>query len=259
MTTLTAVVTGASSGIGEATARLLRTHGWRVIAVARRADRLAVLAAETGCETVVADLTDASAVDALREHVAATGPVHALVNVAGGAIGVDTVETADAADWMRMFDINVLSAQRVISALLPALRAGARERGVGDILAITSTAGQIAYETGGGYNAAKFALRGMMHALRLELAGEPLRVMQVAPGMVRTDEFALNRFDGDPAKVDALYEGVEHPLTAHDIAQLVVHAIEAPAHVNVDELTVRPVAQAAQHKLIRRPLAVRED
>ena len=259
MTTLTAVVTGASSGIGEATARLLRTHGWRVIAVARRADRLAALAAETGCDTVVADLTDPSAVDALRAHVAATGPVHAIVNVAGGAIGVDTVETADAADWMRMFDINVLSAQRIISALLPALRAGARERGVGDIIAITSTAGQVAYETGGGYNAAKFALRGMMHALRLELAGEPLRVVQVAPGMVRTEEFALNRFDGDPAKVDALYEGVEHPLTAHDIAELVVHAIESPAHVNVDELTVRPVAQAAQHKLIRRPLEVRAD
>lgn len=256
---LTAVVTGASSGIGAATARLLSDHGWRVIAVARRADRLAALAAETGCETVVADLTDASAVDALRAHVAATGPIHAIVNVAGGAIGVDTVESADAADWMRMFDINVLSVQRVVSALLPALRAGARERGVGDILAITSTAAQVAYETGGGYNAAKFALRGMMSALRLELAGEPLRVMQVAPGMVRTDEFALNRFDGDPAKVDALYEGVEHPLTAHDIAELVVYAMEAPAHINVDELTVRPVAQAAQHKLIRRPLAVRED
>lgn len=259
MTPLTAVVTGASSGIGAATARLLRAHGWCVVAVARRADRLAALAAETGCETVVADLTDAAAVDALRAHIAATGPIHAIVAVAGGAIGTDTVESADAADWMRMFDINVLSAQRVISALLPALRAGARQRGVGDILAITSTAGQIAYETGGGYNAAKFALRGMMHALRLELAGEPLRVMQVAPGMVRTDEFALNRFGGDAEKVDALYEGVEHPLTAHDIAELVVHAIEAPAHVNVDELTVRPVAQAAQHKLIRRPLAVRED
>ncbi len=258
MTTYTAVVTGASSGIGEATARVLREHGWRVVAVARRADRLAALAAESGCEPLVADLTDAAAVDALREHIAATGPIHAIVNVAGGALGTDTVESADAADWMRMFDINVLSAQRVISALLPALRAGARERGVGDILAITSTAGQVAYETGGGYNAAKFALRGMMHALRLELAGEPLRVMQVAPGMVRTDEFALNRFDGDVGKVDALYEGVEHPLTAHDIAALVVHAIEAPAHVNLDELTVRPVAQAAQHKLIRQPLVVRE-
>ena len=259
MTTYTAVVTGASSGIGAATARLLRAHGWKVVAVARRADRLAALADETGCEVVVADLTIDGDVDALRTHIAATGPIHAIVAVAGGAIGSDTVETANADDWMRMFDINVLSAQRVISALLPALREGARERGVGDILAITSTAGQIAYENGGGYNAAKFALRGMLHALRLELAGEPLRVIQVAPGMVRTDEFALNRFAGDATKVDALYEGVEHPLTAHDIAELVVHALEAPAHVNIDELTVRPVAQAAQHKLIRRPLTVRED
>jgi len=258
MMTLTAVVTGASSGIGAATVRLLRVHGWRVVAVARRADRLAALATETGCEVVVADLTAEADVDALRAHIARLGPIHAIVAVAGGAIGADTVESADAREWMRMFDVNVLTAQRVISALLPALRAGAVHRGVGDILAITSTAGQVAYENGGGYNAAKFALRGMMHALRLELAGEPLRVMQVAPGMVRTDEFALNRFEGDASKVDALYEGVEHPLTAHDIAELVVHALEAPAHVNIDELTVRPVAQAAQHKLIRHPLAVRE-
>ena len=255
---LTAVVTGASSGIGAATVRLLRQHGWRVVGVARRADRLAALAAECGCDTVVADLTDQVAVDALRQHVEAQGPVHAIVTVAGGAIGTAPVVTADPADWMRMFDINVLSAQRVIAALLPALRIGARERGVGDILAITSTAGQIAYESGGGYNAAKFALRGMMHALRLELAGEPLRVMQVAPGMVKTDEFALNRFGGDTAKVAALYEGVEQPLTAEDIAAIVVHALEAPGHVNLDEVTVRPVAQAAQHKLVRGPLQVRD-
>jgi NADP-dependent 3-hydroxy acid dehydrogenase YdfG len=258
MTTLTALVTGASSGIGAATTRLLCAHGWRVVAVARRADRLAALAAETGCEVVVADLTSDADVDSLRQHISGSGPIHAIVAVAGGAVGSDTVEAATARDWMRMFDINVLTAQRVISALLPALRAGARERGVGDILAITSTAGQVAYENGGGYNAAKFALRGMMHALRLELAGEPLRVMQVAPGMVRTDEFALNRFGGDADKVDALYDGVEHPLTAEDVAELVVYALEAPAHVNLDELTVRPVAQAAQHKLIRQPLVVRE-
>jgi NADP-dependent 3-hydroxy acid dehydrogenase YdfG len=253
-----AVVTGGSSGIGAATVRRLRAAGWQVVAVARRADRLAALAAETGCETVVADLTDDAAVDALRAHIAATGPIHAIVAVAGGAIGTATVESADAADWMRMFDINVLSAQRVISALLPALRAGARERGVGDILAVTSTAGQVAYESGGGYNAAKFALRGMMGALRLELAGEPLRVMQLAPGMVKTDEFALNRFGGDPEKVDALYAGVEHPLLADDMAALIVHALETPAHVNLDEITVRPVAQAAQHKLVRGPLEVRD-
>jgi len=253
-----AVVTGASSGIGAATVRGLCARGWQVVAVARRTDRLAALAAECGCETVVADLTDQSAVDALRDHITATGPIHAIVTVAGGAIGTDSVETADARDWMRMFDINVLSAQRVIGALLPALRAGARERGVGDILAVTSTAGQVAYENAGGYNAAKFALRGMMGALRLELAGEPLRVMQLAPGMVKTDEFALNRFGGDRDKVDALYAGVEHPLTADDMAALIVHALETPAHVNLDEITVRPVAQAAQHKIVRGPLELRD-
>ncbi len=253
-----AVVTGGSSGIGAATVRRLRERGWQVVAVARRADRLSALADECGCETVVADLTDQSAVDALRDRIAETGPIHAIVTVAGGAIGTDAVVSADARDWMRMFDINVLSAQRVISALLPALRAGARERGVGDILAVTSTAGQIAYEGGGGYNAAKFALRGMMGALRLELAGEPLRVMQLAPGMVKTDEFALNRFGGDPEKVEALYAGVEHPLTTDDMAALIVHALETPGHVNLDEITVRPVAQAAQHKIVRGPLELRD-
>jgi len=252
-----AVVTGGSSGIGAATVRQLRSHGWSVVAVARRADRLAALADETGCETVTADLTDPAAVDALRAHIASTGPIHAIVTVAGGAIGTDTVESADARDWMRMFDINVLTAQRVISALLPALREGARTRGVGDILAVTSTAAQVAYESGGGYNAAKFALRGMMGALRLELAGEPLRVMQLAPGMVKTDEFALNRFGGDPEKVEALYAGVEHPLLADDMAALIVFALESPAHVNLDELTVRPVAQAAQHTLVRGTLELR--
>jgi NADP-dependent 3-hydroxy acid dehydrogenase YdfG len=254
-----AVVTGGSSGIGAATVRLLRSRGWSVVAVARRAERLAALADETGCDTVTADLTDPAAVDALRAHIAATGPIHAIVSVAGGAIGTDTVESADARDWMRMFDVNVLAAQRVISALLPALREGARVRGVGDILAVTSTAAQVSYESGGGYNAAKFALRGMMGALRLELAGEPLRVMQLAPGMVKTDEFALNRFGGDPARVDALYAGVEHPLLADDMAALIVYALESPAHVNLDELTVRPVAQAAQHKLVRGTLEVRGD
>lgn len=253
-----AVVTGASSGIGAATVRLLRQRGWAVVAVARRAERLAALADETGCEVVVADLTAEREVDALRTHIADTGPLHAIVSNAGGAFGADPVVTADARDWMRMFDVNVLAAQRVISALLPAVRAGAVERGVGDLLAVTSTAGQVAYEGGGGYNAAKFALRGMMGALRLELAGEPLRVMQVAPGMVKTDEFSLKRFGGDTEKVDALYAGVEHPLVADDIAAIIVNALESPAHVNLDEITVRPLAQAAQHKIVREPLRVRD-
>lgn len=253
-----AVVTGASSGIGAATVRRLTAAGWGVTAVARRADRLEALAAETGCSVVVADLTDAGAVDALAEAVRAAGPLHALVANAGGAIGTDPVAEADASDLAAMFDLNVLTAQRSIAALIGSLRAGAVERGVADIVAVTSTAGQVAYEGGGGYNAAKFALRGLLGALRLELAGEPLRVVQIAPGMVRTDEFARNRFGGDEERVAALYAGVEHPLTADDVAEAITHAILLPHHVNLDEVTMRPVAQAAQHKLVREPLRVRE-
>ncbi len=254
-----AVVTGASSGIGAATVRLLRAHGWETVGVARRADRLQALADETGTATIVADLTSQSAVDALREQLDEIGPLHALVSNAGGAIGTDAVALADADDWTRMIDINVIAAQRVVRALLPGLRAGARELGHADIVAVTSTAGQVSYEGGGGYNAAKFALRGMMGALRLELAGEPLRVMQVAPGMVKTEEFTLNRVGGDASKYDALYEGVEHPLLAGDVAEVIVHALELPGHVNLDEITMRPTAQAAAHKLVRRPLEVLAD
>lgn len=254
-----AVVTGASSGIGAATVRLLRAHGWATVGIARRADRLQTLADETGSDVIVADLTSTAAVDALREQLESMGHLHALVSNAGGAIGTDPVALANPDDWARMYDMNVLSAQRVVRALLPSLRAGARELGHADIIAVTSTAGQVSYESGGGYNAAKFALRGMMGALRLELAGEPLRVMQVAPGMVKTEEFTLNRMGGDASRYDALYEGVEHPLLAEDVAEVIVHALELPGHVNLDEITMRPTAQAAQHKLVRRPLEVLPD
>jgi NADP-dependent 3-hydroxy acid dehydrogenase YdfG len=253
-----AVVTGGSSGIGAATVRLLASRGWQVTAVARRADRLAALAAETGCAIVVADLTDSRDVHRLADRVRADGPLHALVANAGGAIGADPVASASAEDLARMFEINVLTAQRSIAALLPSLRLGAAERGSGDIVAVTSTAAHVSYEGGGGYNAAKFALRGLLGALRLELAGEPLRVIQVAPGMVKTDEFAANRFGGDRERVDALYAGVERPLVADDVAEAIVHALELPSHVNLDEVIMRPVAQAAQHKLVREPLRVRE-
>ena len=194
----------------------------------------------------------------LAEQVRATVPLHALVANAGGAIGTDPVAIASADDLLALFELNVLTAQRSIKALLPALRQGAAERGSGDIVAVTSTAGHVSYEGGGGYNAAKFALSGLLGALRLELAGVPLRVVQIAPGMVKTDEFALKRFGGEAAKVDALYAGVEHPLVADDVAEAIVHAIELPSHVNLDEVTMRPVAQAAQHKLVREPLRVRE-
>lgn len=257
-----ALVTGASSGIGEAIVRRLAAAGWQVTGVARRADRLEALAADTGCSVHVLDVTDDVAVAGLADVLRAsresgTPPVNALVLNAGLAIGVDPVADASAADWARMFDVNVLGAQRVVRALMPTLRDAARERGGADIVAVTSTAGQRAYEGGAGYSASKAGLRIMMDALRLELAGEPIRVMQVAPGMVRTDEFTLNRLGGDAERAAALYDGVENPLTGDDVARVIVDALMLPAHINVDELTMRPVAQAAQHKLVRGPLSPR--
>ena len=252
-----AVVTGASSGIGAATVRVLTARGWTVIAAARRAEKLAALAAQTGCHTVVADLTRASDVEVLSAAVAEHGALTALVNNAGGALGgAATVEHSEAADWLRMFEINVLTTKRVTSALLPALREGALRDGGASILSVGSTAGLVSYEGGGGYNAAKFALHGLMLALRLELAGEPIRVMEIAPGMVKTDEFALTRFAGDQSKVDALYDDVRAPLVAEDVAESIAHLLELPAHVNVDHMILRPTAQAAQHKLIRGELKV---
>lgn len=251
------VVTGASSGIGAATVRRFRAHGWHVIGVARRADRLAALAEETGAEVFTADLTVQADIDALRDFVEAGGPLHALVNNAGGAFGLATVEAGDPDDWRRMFEVNVIAVKQVTSALLPALRAGAREGGSGDILTISSIAGHTAYEGGGGYNAAKFAVHAMMEVLRLELVGEPLRVIEVAPGMVKTEEFSLVRFGGDQAKADAVYDDVIDPLSAVDVAEAIVHAIELPPHVNLDLVTIKPVAQAAPHKVIRGALEPR--
>ncbi len=251
------VVTGASSGIGAATARLFGAHGWSVVAVARRADRLAALAAETGVDTFVADLTKQADVDALRDHVASGGPLHGLVNNAGGAFGLSSVEDGDPDDWQRMFDINVLGTKRVISALLPLLRKGAADAGVTDILTVTSIAGHVAYEGGSGYNAAKFAEHALVAVLRLELNGEPIRVLEVAPGMVKTEEFSLTRFGGDRERADAVYENVPDPLTAEDVAEAIVHAMELPAHVNLDLITIKPVAQAAPSKLARGELTPR--
>lgn len=258
-----AVVTGASSGIGAATVRRLRAAGWEVLAVARRENRLTALAAETGCATRVVDVTSAEDVSALRdalaEDVGVTGtPLDTVVLNAGLAIGVDSVEESATADWSRMFEVNVLGSQRLVAALLPLVREGARARGFADLLAVTSTAAQRTYEGGGGYAASKFGLRAVMDTLRLELAGEPIRVVQIAPGMVRTEEFALNRLGGDAERAAALYAGVEQPLTADDVALVIAQTLALPGHINVDEVTLRPLAQAAQHKLIRGPLQPRE-
>lgn len=251
-----AVVTGASSGIGEATVRLFRERGWEVLAVARREDRLRQIAAETGATWFRADVTSDADMAALRAHVEETGPIHALVNNAGGAFGLDSVEAGSIDDWQRMFDVNVLGTKRAISGLLPSLRAGAKDAGSGDIVTVTSIAGHIAYENGGGYNAAKFAEHALVAALRLELNGEPLRVIEIAPGMVKTD-FSLVRFDGDQARADAVYDGVVAPLTADDIAESIVHSVELPAHVNLDLVTIKPVAQAQPYKLTRGELTTR--
>lgn len=252
-----AVVTGASSGIGAATVRELRTRGWDVVGVARREDRLTALAEETGASAIACDLTDAAAVDALVAELEKSGPVHALVQVAGGARGTDRVEDASIDDWQWMFDANVLATQRLVAGLLPLLRLAAAADGHADTVFITSTAAQTAYAGGAGYNAAKAAEAMLVRVLRQELNGEPIRVVEVAPGMVHTEEFTLNRLGGDTVAAEAVYSGVEAPLLAGDVADVIAYALESPAHVNLDLITMRPVAQSAQHLLARGPLRVR--
>ncbi|MBI9116260.1 SDR family NAD(P)-dependent oxidoreductase [Sanguibacter suaedae] len=245
--TLRAVVTGASSGIGAATVRRLRSEGWAVVAVARRGERLAALADETGAEVVVADVTDADDVSRLAATVVAGGPVHALVNNAGGALGADPVEHGDVAGWRAMYETNVLGTLAVTQAFLPALR----DSGRGDVVVLTSTAAHDTYPGGGGYVAAKHAERVIASTLRLELVGEPLRVIEIAPGMVRTEEFSLNRFAGDAARADAVYAGVDEPLVADDVADAVVWTLTRPHHVNIDSMIVRPRAQASNTVVAR--------
>ncbi|PPG35064.1 oxidoreductase [Pseudoclavibacter sp. RFBG4] len=255
------VVTGASSGIGRSTVRSLRAEGRVVLATARRADRLEELAAETGAEVLAGDITDDAFVAELRDTASRLGEVEALVNVAGGAFGTESVEESSIADWQLMFELNVLGTKRVITAFLPLLRASAAsstdEFPHADIVTVTSTAGRVIYQGGGGYVATKAAEAAMIGVLRLELGGEPIRVIDIAPGMVHTEEFTLKRMRGDGASADKLYEGVDHPLTAEDIAATIQLALQLPGHVNVDELVVRPVAQREQFQLHRGPLVMK--
>jgi len=246
-----AVVTGASSGIGAATARRLAEEGYHVVAAARRSVRLAALAAVAPGRLTPAtcDVTSDASVGSLASAVAAFDePVTLLVNNAGGAHGAEPVANGSVEDWQWMFDVNVLGTLRVTRALLPLLR----ESGAGTIVNVVSTAGHVVYEGGGGYTAAKHAQHALTGTLRLELNGEPIRVIEIEPGMVKTDEFAVNRFGGDAAKAEAVYSGVAEPLLADDIADCIAWCATRPQYVNVDRLVVRPLAQAAQHKVARR-------
>ncbi|OKI71076.1 SDR family NAD(P)-dependent oxidoreductase [Micromonospora sp. CB01531] len=251
--TSVAIVTGASSGIGAATARRLAAEGFHVLAAARRTDRLAGLVAEIeatgGAATAVAcDVTSDASVAALAAAAAAApGPVTLLVNNAGGARGLDPVESGSIDDWQWMYDVNVLGTLRVTQALLPALEAS----GAGTIVVVSSTAGHVVYEGGGGYTAAKHAQTAIAGTLRLELCGRPVRVIEIDPGMVQTEEFGLVRFGGDAERAAAVYAGVAEPLVAEDVADCVAWCATRPQHVNIDQLVVRPLAQAAQHKVHR--------
>lgn len=243
-----AVVTGASSGIGAATVRALAGEGFTVIATARRKDRLEALAASVAhVEIFPADLTVQSEVDALAQFCA-DKEVEVLVNCAGGAFDATSVLDGDPELWQKTYDLNVIATLRVTKAITPLMAA----HGKGHIVIVSSTAGHRAYENGGSYVAAKFAETSLAHTLRLELNGQPIRITEIAPGMVKTDEFAVNRFEGDQVKAAKVYEGVDAPLTAEDVAESIRWSVTLPEHFNVDSMVIRPLAQAANHKVARK-------
>ena len=241
-----AIVTGASSGIGAATARALANSGYDVIACARRIDRLEALASENSAITAHhLDITDQKSVDKLVS-VLADRKVSVLVNCAGGAFDASSVLDSDPAVWSKTYDLNVVGTVRMVKAFTPAMQ----KLGRGHIVIISSTAGHVAYENGGSYVAAKHAETSLARTLRLELNGLPIRVTEIAPGMVMTEEFSKIRF-GDADRAAKVYEGVDAPLMAEDVAEAIRWSVTLPEHFNVDSLVIRPVAQAANHKVHR--------
>ncbi len=231
-----AVVTGASSGIGEATAKVLAAQGFHVVSVARRADRINALAAEIGGTGVVADVTKDEDVAALASGL---DRVDVLVNNAGGAKGLAPVADADMEHWRWMWETNVLATLRVTRALLPKLI----ESGDGLIVTVTSIAALEVYDGGAGYTAAKHAQGALHRTLRGELLGQPVRLTEIAPGAVET-EFSLVRFDGDEQRADAVYSGMT-PLVAADVAEVIGFVASRPSHVNLDQIIIRPRDQAS--------------
>lgn len=237
-----AVVTGASSGIGEATAKTLGSLGFHVVAVARRADRIQRLADEIGGTAVVADVTDDDAVAALA---AGLPRVDVLVNNAGGAKGLEPIAEANLDNWRWMWETNVLGTLRVTRALLPKLV----ESGDGLIVTVTSIAALEVYDNGGGYTAAKHAQGALHRTLRGELLGKPVRLTEIAPGAVET-EFSLVRFGGDEQRADAVYSGIT-PLVAADVAEVIGFVASRPSHVNLDQIVLRPRDQASASRFNR--------
>ena len=244
MTRPLALVTGASSGIGAATARALAAAGNEVVCAARRTDRIADLAAEIDGRAVTCDVTDPDAVAALAAEVG--DRLDVLVNNAGGAYGLDPVATGDVEDWRAMYEVNVIGTLRVVQALLPSLVAAE-----GVIVNVGSIAGRTSYEGGAGYTAAKHALATMTETMRLELVDQPVRVTEIAPGMVQTEGFSLTRFKGDRERAEQVYAGVAEPLVADDIAEAITWMATRPRHVNIDLMVIKPRAQAAAHKVHR--------
>ncbi|MGH9065737.1 MAG: SDR family NAD(P)-dependent oxidoreductase [Acidimicrobiales bacterium] len=238
-----AVVSGASSGIGAATARRLAAEGFEVVVGARRRDRLDALAGEIGGRAEVLDVADTASVERFCRSV---GPASVLVNNAGGALGMEAVAEADEAHWRQMWETNVAGVMRMTRALLPALLAG----GDGHIVVVSSVAGLEVYPGGGGYTAAKHGARAVTATLRLELLGQPVRVTEIDPGMVET-EFSRVRFGGDERRAAEVYEGMT-PLSAGDVADCIAWAVTRPPHVNVDQIVVKPLDQARAGVVHRR-------
>lgn len=242
MSQRTAVVTGASSGIGAATARALAAQGWHVVLGARRVDRIDALAAEIGGTARRLDVTDPASA---AEFCAGVQECHLLVNNAGGALGVASIAEADDGEWLRMFEMNVMGTLRMTRGLLPRLI----ESGDGQVITIGSIAAREAYKGGGGYNAAKHAVAAMTRVLRIEMLGLPVRVSEIDPGMVET-EFSVVRFGGDQARAGSVYAGMT-PLTAGDIADTVAWIASRPSHVNIDQVTIMPRDQSAAQSVHR--------
>jgi len=240
-----AVVTGASSGIGAATARRLAAEGFSLVLGARRLELLREVGDPLGATCLPLDVTDPGSVATFCDAIGSD--VHVLVNNAGGALGLEAVRDSRDEDWAWMYESNVLGTLRMTRALLPAIEAAH-----GHIVMMGSVAGFEPYPGGGGYNAAKFGLRAMTQVLRMELVGLDVRLTEIDPGMVET-EFSVVRFRGDAARAAKVYEGID-PLTADDVADCVVFAVTRPAHVNIDEIVVKPVAQANVRMVHRRPV-----